>query len=164
MTRNGFSRSTARPFRITSSSPSQFDYSAPTLPRIPIAKPLQAAAAATSGARYVPPFAMTAHAMRAILLATATATNLAGFLAKRFMIQRCFSGCRRACWITAVAPMTSNRLMAETSLDDLLPPDLMVEGRIRGPLHEIVPAGLIFRLIQRDSHRIISSRLSRLLS
>ena len=50
MTRDGFSRSTARPFRITPSSPSQFDYRALAVPCTPIAKPLQAAAA-SSGAR-----------------------------------------------------------------------------------------------------------------
>jgi hypothetical protein len=39
---------------------------------------------------------MIAQAMRAILLATATATSLAGFLASNFMIQGCFCGCWRA--------------------------------------------------------------------
>jgi hypothetical protein len=44
-----------------------------------------------------PPLAMIAQAMRAILLATATATSLAGFLASSLMIQGCFCGCCRAC-------------------------------------------------------------------
>ena len=39
---------------------------------------------------------MIAQAMRAILLATATATSLAGFLASSLMIHGCFCGCRRA--------------------------------------------------------------------
>src|SRR5262249_59020914 len=50
---SGLSQSTARPFRITPSSPSQFDYLAPPSPHAPIAKPLQAAAA-SSGARLCP--------------------------------------------------------------------------------------------------------------
>lgn len=36
---------------------------------------------------------MIAQAMRAILLATATATSLAGFLASSLMTQKCFCGC-----------------------------------------------------------------------
>src|SRR5215470_82634 len=49
---------------------------------------------------------MIAQAMRAILLATATATSLAGFLASSLMTQGCFCGCCRACRTTAVAPMS----------------------------------------------------------
>src|ERR1700757_2397659 len=47
---------------------------------------------------------MIAQAMRAILLATATATSLAGFLASSRMIQGCFCGCCRAWRTTAGAP------------------------------------------------------------
>jgi hypothetical protein len=66
-----------------------------SMSRCAIAKLLQAAAA-SAGARKYPPLAMIAQAMRAILLATATATSLAGFLASSFIIQGRLCGCADA--------------------------------------------------------------------
>jgi len=56
-----------------------------------------------------PPLANTAHAIRAILLASATATSFAGRRANSCMSQACFSGWARACRMTAVAPTIRRR-------------------------------------------------------
>lgn len=47
--------------------------------------------------------------MRAILLASATATTSAGFFASSLTTQACRSVCVRACRMTAMAPTISNR-------------------------------------------------------
>src|SRR5262245_24676184 len=81
VTHSGLSRSTDRPLRIAPSSPSPFDCSASDRASRSDCRMLHAPAAG-AGARWVPPLLMMAQAMRAVLLATAIATTLAGFLAR----------------------------------------------------------------------------------
>src|SRR5712691_4013795 len=58
----------------------------------------------------VPPLASNAQAMRAILLASATATTLNGLRARSSVSHGYFSGCSRARFKTAWAPTTRMRL------------------------------------------------------
>jgi hypothetical protein len=57
--------------------------------------------AANAGTRYVPPLASNAQAMRAILLATATATTLNGLRSRSCVTHGYLSGWWRACFNTA---------------------------------------------------------------
>src|ERR1700680_297858 len=62
------------------------------------------AASASSGARYVPPWASSAQAVRAIVLASATATTLKGGRARSCVSQGYFSGFSWARRNTECAP------------------------------------------------------------
>ena len=66
---------------------------------------------------------MIAQAMRAILLATATATSLAGFLASSLMIQGCLCGCSRA-WRTTSLHLEQSSEIAISLLGDAAKPFL----------------------------------------
>jgi hypothetical protein len=84
---------------------------------------------------------MIAQAMRAILLATATATSLAGFLASSLVIQGCFCGCCRAFRTTAVAP------------DDEQPSEIAISllGDTASPLlaaRPVLPRALVRSMLQ----------------
>ena len=68
------------------------------------------AAAASAGARHLPPLANNAQATRAILLATATATTLNGLRSRSRVTHGYFSGWWRARFNTAWAPTTRMRL------------------------------------------------------
>jgi hypothetical protein len=63
----------------------------------------------STAARKVPPLASNAQGMRAILLASATATTLNGLRARSRVGQEYFSGCSRARFNTAYAPTTRMR-------------------------------------------------------
>src|SRR5262245_17325794 len=81
---------------------------------IPIAEPIYTPAAsarllACVPARYVSPLTNTAQAMRAILLASATATTLAGRRPNKATTQGYLSGRVRALLMTARAPTMSRR-------------------------------------------------------
>ncbi|BAI74607.1 transposase (plasmid) [Azospirillum sp. B510] len=64
---------------------------------------------AAVGATQVPPHVSTAQAMRAVLLARATAASLAGLRSSSFAAQHRAALSWRASRMTAVAPMTSRR-------------------------------------------------------
>src|SRR5258708_32579908 len=119
------------------SSPPLQLMNARTDPHPSIARPPSAAAAST-GARWVPPWASSAQAMRAILLASATATTLKGRRARSCVSQGYFPGILLGAPQYGDRPDDENAPQVAVALFGDRPELLLAPGRIL-PRHQPDP-------------------------